>query len=140
MQPQRMVSRAEARVTRLAVAIGALQRYLAQSGLRALGPSAAIARLLATDAPKNRPDVIGCVCVEPSLHCPSRDAQHTPARRRLDRFDVQAVDRARTYEPFDLRHDFRVEGLFEAPIMATSCPAATAESSSASAHCSQACQ
>jgi hypothetical protein len=59
---------------------------------------------------------------------------------RLDRLKIQAVDRARAYELFDLRDDFRVEGFFETPFLATSCEVTSAESSSASAHCSQACQ
>lgn len=57
--------------------------------------------------------------------------------RRLDRLEVQTVDRARAYERLDLRRDFGREGFFEAPFLAASCEAAP---NAVSAHCSQASQ
>jgi hypothetical protein len=46
-----------------------------------------------------------------------RDAQRTPSRGRLDRLEVQPVDRARPYEGGGLGDDFRGEGFFEAPFL-----------------------
>ena len=57
------------------------------------------------------------IAVEPLLDGSSCDAQRTPARGRLDRFEVQPVDRARSYECGDLRDDFRGEGFREAPFL-----------------------
>jgi len=70
----------------------------------------------------------------------ARAATPSAPRRRLDRLEIQAVDRSWAYQPFDLRDDFRVEGFFEPPFLATLREVASAESSSASAHCSQLCQ
>jgi hypothetical protein len=85
-------------------------------------------------------DIVGPISVKRLLDGAGRYSQGLAPRRRLDRLKIQAVERTRTYEPFDLRDDFRLEGLFEAPFLATSCKVASAESNSASAHCSQACQ
>jgi hypothetical protein len=85
-------------------------------------------------------DIIGPISVEPLLDGAGRYSQRLAPRRCLDRLKIQAVDRPRAYERFDLRDDFRLEGLLEPPFLATSCEVPSAESSSSSAHCSQACQ
>lgn len=115
-------------MTRLAVVIGAHELYLAQGRLKSLGSSPGIARLLPADASKHRPDVIGLICVEPLLHGPSRDAQRTLPRGRLDRLEVQPVDRARSYERCDLGDDLRVERLLEPLFLTTSLAAVDAVS------------
>jgi len=64
-----------------------------------------------------------------------------PASRRLDRLEVEPVDRASTYERFDFPDDLDVERRLEAPFLAaSSSEAASGAASSASAHASQACQ
>ncbi len=85
-------------------------------------------------------DIVGPISVEPLLDGAGRYSQCLSPCRRLDRLKIQAVDRPRPYEPFDLRDDFRLEGFSEPPFLGTFCEAPSAESSSASAHCSQACQ
>jgi len=78
--------------------------------------------------------------VGPRWSDPSAFCRCSTARGRLDGLEVQPVDRAQTYERFDLGADFRVEGFFEAPFWAASREAAWGASSWASAHCSQASQ
>jgi hypothetical protein len=79
------------------------------------------------------------VGVETALDRASGQLERPAPRRRLDGFEVQAVDRARAYKCLDLGRDLRRERLFEAPFFPTSVSAVTA-SSSVSAHLSQACQ
>ena len=85
-------------------------------------------------------DIVRPISVEPLLDGAGRYCQRLAPRRRLDRLKIQAVDRPWAYERFDLRDDFRLEGLLEPPFLATFCEVPSAESSSSSAHCSQACQ
>jgi len=85
-------------------------------------------------------NIVGPISVEPLLDGAGRYSQCLSPRRRLDRLKIEAVNRPRAYEPFDLCDDFRMEGFSEPPFLATFCEVPSAESSSASAHCSQACQ
>ena len=73
--------------------------------------------------------MVGPVRVQSLLDGASRNGERAPTRGRLDGLEVQPVDRARTYERFDLGDDFRVEGFFEAPFLAASCEAAWGASS-----------
>ena len=77
------------------------------------------------------------VGVEAPFHCAGSQLKRLATGRRLDRLEVQTVDRARAYERLDFRRDFGREGSFEAPFLAASCEAA---SRSVSAHCSQVSQ
>lgn len=65
-------------------------------------------------------DIVGPISVEPLLDGAGRYSQCLSPCRRLNRLKIQAVDRPRPYEPFDLRGDLRVEGLFEAPFLTAS--------------------
>jgi hypothetical protein len=85
-------------------------------------------------------DIVGPISVESVLDGAGRYSQCLSPCRRLDRLKIEAVNRPRAYEPFDLRDDFRLEGFSEPPFLATFCEVASAGSSSSSAHCSQACQ
>jgi hypothetical protein len=81
--------------------------------------------------------MVRAIGVEPALERSSRQPKRSTTGRRLDRLEIQTVDRARPYERLDLGRDLGREGLFEAPFFAASCEAA---SRSVSAHCSQASQ
>ncbi len=140
LKAQRAVTRIEARFARVAVVVGAFEGQLAQRALHRLGAPARVPGLPSAAAGEGGAVVVGRVGVESLLHGPRRDGERTSARGRLDRLEVQPVDRARAYERFDLGDDLRVEGFFAAPFLAASCAVASGVSSWASAHCSQASQ
>jgi len=81
--------------------------------------------------------VVRRVGVEAPLDRAGGQLKRLATGRRLDRLEVQTVDRARAYERLDLRRDFGREGFFETPLLAASCEAAP---NAVSAHCSQASQ
>jgi hypothetical protein len=73
--------------------------------------------------------VIRDVGVEPPLDGARGYPQCPAPHRRLDRLEVQALAGARAYERLDLSRDFRVEGLFEAPLLPASSEVASPASS-----------
>ena len=135
-----MIARAQARCARLAVVVGAFKCHLTQDSAEGFGSAAGVASLLPAIARNRVAHIIGPISVERLLDGAGRYSQCLAPRLRLNRLKIQAVDRTRTYEPFDLPDDFRLEGFSEPPFLATFCEVPSAESSSASAHCSQACQ
>ena len=135
------VARTDAGLTRVAVVVGALHAQLAQHAGDALGAPTGVARRGPTAGTRPlRADVIGVVGVEPLLDGARRHRQRPAPHRRLHRLEVEPVGRPRRDQRVDLLDDRRVEGRFEAPFLAASCAAAAGVSSSASAHCSHACQ
>jgi hypothetical protein len=64
--------------------------------------------------------VVGPVGVQSPLDRASRDAERAPACPDLDRLEVEPLERARTYERFDLGDDRGIEACLEAPFLAAS--------------------
>ena len=105
-----MVSRAETRLARFAVVVGALERQRPEGAVKCFRMPARVARGLAAMVTRNRrPDMVGKVRVEPLLDGAGCYAERLTPRGDLDGLEVPGVDGAFAYERVDLGEDFRSE-------------------------------
>lgn len=100
--------------------MGALDRHLSEGCKKRLGSTAGVPSCPSATASQCGANMIGPICVDRLLDSASRYSQGVAPRRRLDRLKIQTVDRTGTYQPFDLREDFRLDDVSEAPFFAAS--------------------
>src|SRR6202043_1614115 len=108
--------------------VGAREPQRSQHRLEPLAATTGTAGLLPTRAPAARCGAVGEVGIEPAFDGACGELERSLPHRDLERPEIEAGARPRTYEGFDFAGEFLVERCLE-PLFSAASAAATCSSS-----------